>query len=877
MQSQSVTASARVDFRGVLDSIKTRDWRAIQTAIGGNHSAPGVVIAVERGPIDGYQGSVEPVVVRHASAPDVELLVRSDVTVAVALLGVDGRLVTLSPTLEAVEGSDEVLRLRIRQRELTTEGVLLVGVSGSDLRALDAQTLALAVVDDRWECASTQTSCATADYACVFSAHQRCLEQDLTFLANFPLTEESDEVQHLVNYVDLYSAVKQVVISEQPVVSDSSGQWHALSFVAPAGTQVTRVTAFIDEDVTPLTLSTREVDGVVQVLAPVDGFEPGVIVVDTSAAEARFNAIGVTASPAAAALKACRTWSLSGCVQVEDTLTSGGTSNRPVAGAIIRGASATTVGLGIFIPWSPTTTASNGCFQTSKTFCGLGSNLKRRLRATIAFSDSKVTIHNPFAWETIFNFGLFQIFQNSYGNDGAYSAGTLLFKPGNSGELGNTERHRQALTWYVTHTLDGAFNAQDSWLRYQNFYKVEYPHPLWGGVSLPVVPPVVQLKANQWDLPTLVHEIGHVWHYMHNFGVMPNLVTSLANGWSTHNCQEDDNIAFLEGFAEFFSRQVLCGDVFSSPTCLGTTPRSRNGLLTHSTCNTEQGIGLVTPGRVALSDDGVTHALQLLVVDDFYKRNFQDTSNVYWPLIPWPPLSSACQWYPFDNLNLWHVLRTFRANNAAGYGTNFPSFQSFGVSQFYDRFRAVNNLPFGYLQDRRRLWDANFTSNPSNVCRKPCAELSPWWSGGPQPSNLVANTRCDIKPVPAGQTAFVANNSYFLKQPRSCPLGSYDTANCLVLVPASGTTPFIWSGHLYTSALPGNVCPAGNWDGANCYIGTPAPGTTPFIWNGSLYTSPLVGACVAGVLTQADHCFIGTPPPGAAAQITSGFFSYPRQ
>lgn len=878
-QSQSLTTARVSDQTSLLNAVRSRDWRAIQAAIGSNHGAPGAVIAVERGPIDGYQGSIEPVVVRHPAAPNVELLVRSDISVAAALLGVDGRLVPLTPAFEAVEGSDELLRLRLTQRDLTTQGVLLVGEAGVDLTALAPQTLALAVVDDRWECGAVQTSCATGDYVCVFESHQRCLEQDLTFTSQFPVTEDSAEIQPLVDYLQLYGAVTDVTISEQPVVNDRSGVWHALTFTAPAGAQVARIKAFTEEDV-QVDLQFRVVDGVVQVLAPVDGFQPGLIVVDTSANGARFDSIGVTSSPAPALLeKACRTWSVSGCLKVEDALTqSGTTANRALVGVAVRPASATQLGLGIFLPWVPTSTDGNGCFSTSKTFCGIGAKAGRRLRTTLAWADSKVAIHNPLAWETIFNASFFQVHQNnSWTSPGSHSTGTLLFKEYVGGVLGDTERHRQALTWYVTHALDNAFNAQSSWLRYQNFYKIEYPHPLWGGVALPIVPPVVQLKANQWSLYTLVHEIGHVWHYMHNSGVMPNIVTSLINGWDTHNCHEDYNIAFLEGFAEFFQRQVLCGDVFNSAVCYwNTTPRSRNGLINHGTCNQEQGFGLITPLHVSYNDDGVTHALQLLVVDDFYKRNFLHSSNAFQPFVPSVQLSADCQWYPYDNLNLWHVLRTFRANSSLGYPTNFQSGINYGISEFYDRFRAVNNLPSGYLQDRKRLWDIN-AANPITVCRKPCAELSPWWTGGPKPSTLVANTRCDIEPVPAGQTAFVQSNAYFLKQPRSCPVGSYDTANCHVLTPAPGTTPFIWNNNLYTTPLPGNVCPAGSFDTANCFIAATPPGTTPFIWNGSLYTTPVIGACAAGVLLSPDHCYIGQPPTAATAQITSGFFSYPRQ
>lgn len=872
----SANTARRAD--DVLSAVTNRDWRAIQTALAANHASPGVVLKVEQGPLDGYQGSVEPVVVRHASAPDVVLLIAADTNVAVAVLGVDGRLTPLTPEVEAVDGLAELRRLRIRQSALTSQGVLLVGPAGVDLRALDAQTLALAIVDDRWDCAASQSSCAAADYACVFEQQQRCLEEDLTFLSRYPLEESANEVERLEDYLRTYGSIANVTVSDAPVVTDDSGTWHALSFRAPVGAQLARVMAHSEDD-DAVELQWRQVDGALQVRAPDGGFKPGVVIVDTSAAQARFDSIGVTKAPAsAAAAKACRTWSLSGCVRVEDTVTSTSTAHRAVANARLRGASASVLGLGIFLPWSPTVTDANGCFSTTKTFCGLGAKSKRKLRAKLAFHDSKVKIHNPFAPEVVLDQGFFRIYQGgSYNSDGSYGAGTLLFKPGNSGELGETKRVRQALSWYVTHALDAAFTAQDPWFKYPGFYFIEYPHPLFEGIAFPVVPPVVAIKDSEWDVPTLVHEVGHVWHYMHNSGAMPNLVTSLLNGLSTHNCQEDNNIAFLEGFAEFFSRQALCGAVFASPQCYAI-PRSRTGLLTQDECNDEEGHGLLSPGMVRLNDDGVTHALELLVVDNLYWRDFHGSAD-WWLdyVVPVPNLSTACQWYPFNNLNFWHVLKTFRANTSLGFPDNFSSNPAYGIVDFYARFRTVQNLPVGFIQDRLRLWDVNWTQNPADVCRKPCNELSNWWSGGPQASTLVANVRCDIQPVPGGQTAFVENNHYFVKQPITCPLGSWDTANCHVLTPAPGTTAFIWAGNLYTSALPGNVCPHGGFDGANCFIATPPAGTTGFVWNGMLYTTPLKGPCTAGILVSSDHCYIGTPPAGATAQINAGHFSYPRQ
>jgi hypothetical protein len=229
-----------------------------------------------------------------------------------------------------------------------------------------------------------------------------------------------------------------------------------------------------------------------------------------------------------------------------------------------------------------------------------------------------------------------------------------------------------------------------------------------------------------------------------------------------------------------------------------------------------------------------------------------------------------------DGLNLFDVLLAFRAAPALGYQTNFSIMWPNGIGQFYDRFGAINDLPVGFNQDRRRFWDAARNDNPIDMCRPPCAELSAWWDGTQQPSARVLE-QCDIMPVPSGQTAFISNNRYYVNEQHNlCQIGTFDSENCYVLSPAAGTSPFIYGNGLYTTPLPGNVCPHGTFDGANCVIAWIPPGTQGFVYGGNLYTTPLSG-CTFGVREGTNRCFVGQPPRGAAAQINAGAFSYPRQ
>lgn len=211
--------------------------------------------------------------------------------------------------------------------------------------------------------------------------------------------------------------------------------------------------------------------------------------------------------------------------------------------------------------------------------------------------------------------------------------------------------------------------------------------------------------------------------------------------------------------------------------------------------------------------------------------------------------------------------------------------------------------------------------------------INPWFDGA----------NCYVMPVPAGASnPFVWSGNYYIDATfNNCPLGSYDGANCYFMAkPAggfiyannfyttydacsvgtddsancyiasapAGTTPFIWGGNFYTTALPGNVCPLGWYDGANCYvmpkpaggfiyannfyttydscsIGTndsancyiaSAPaGTTAFIYAGNFYTTPdpSTPSCIDGSWDGA-HCFIGSAPAGSTPFVWSNNFYY---
>lgn len=74
-----------------------------------------------------------------------------------------------------------------------------------------------------------------------------------------------------------------------------------------------------------------------------------------------------------------------------------------------------------------------------------------------------------------------------------------------------------------------------------------------------------------------------------------------------------------------------------------------------------------------------------------------------------------------------------------------------------------------------------------------------------------------------------------------CPyIGSYDSVNCWIGQPPSGTTAFIYAANFYYTPVSGNQCPRpGSWfDTVNCFVTAIPPQTRPFIWANMWYVEP---------------------------------------
>lgn len=247
-----------------------------------------------------------------------------------------------------------------------------------------------------------------------------------------------------------------------------------------------------------------------------------------------------------------------------------------------------------------------------------------------------------------------------------------------------------------------------------------------------------------------MHESMHLWHYQQMEGsYFPSILTDGINlgtsfpwvGWGVHDCQENERVAFLEGFAEGATRRLIL-DLFTGYPDTNV-PRTMS-FLNSGSSNLE--CPLTDSDMIVRSDNGAMHAIDLLMDFNFYRRQFFSTVSEYSPGLSYASnwaLPAGCEWYGDAKFDVYDVLRvffphpgTFRCGNGfadanancktpcpqgidapcpgtetcfsyltncdgdsvTGYTNRFMT-----VRNFYDRFQVTHGLPDGWIEDRERF------------------------------------------------------------------------------------------------------------------------------------------------------------------------------
>ena len=160
-----------------------------------------------------------------------------------------------------------------------------------------------------------------------------------------------------------------------------------------------------------------------------------------------------------------------------------------------------------------------------------------------------------------------------------------------------------------------------------------------------------------------------------------------------------------------------------------------------------------------------------------------------------------------------------------------------------------------------------------DVIQNHCTQPATGFDGKPVKASWdIAN--CYIKPVVAGTTPFIWNNSYYVTADKSTQCvagaGSWDLANCYFMPkPAGG---FIVNDGLYVPPGIGNSCSMGTFNGTGCLVKAAPWGTHAFEYQNAWYFTSLF-TCKDGGYDGAN-CYIMSPPSGTIAFIYANNFYY---
>jgi len=328
---------------------------------------------------------------------------------------------------------------------------------------------------------------------------------------------------------------------------------------------------------------------------------------------------------------------------------------------------------------------------------------QHNLRVQVRLDDSNLQVANPGGeeWMTIYT-------TPSKRGSGTLQIGSRVFDDDVSGTLGARGNVRRAITWYMVKTVQTRLAAEHDWLKYDRKIHVRYPANTVGDVSyaegITMTAYIdVHGTSDAWDADTVLHEVMHLWNYQHNHGTT-NWVSAVLHDGSTHGFQEDPNVAFHEGFAEFAKDELLY-NIWGRDKRL---PRSRRGLATQD---------LVDLDVLDGSDRGVKYALYLLTSEDVYGLRFgTDGQAGYGSVARRVPVGASCPASP--DLTLWDVMLAFKGRDGTKWERDWEVGRAgHGIYRFFDRITDLNNRFSASHKSRYlALLDPESSVEPSYWC-----------------------------------------------------------------------------------------------------------------------------------------------------------------
>jgi hypothetical protein len=426
-----------------------------------------------------------------------------------------------------------------------------------------------------------------------------------------------------------------------------------------------------------------------------------------------------------------KVWTITGQLRVRESEIDGDSHDRPLKGVEVK-VSASDIGAsGPWTSWGTVRTDADGDFSLSET--NNGRTRFFRVEARLVGPDLEVNESklDDLASIDVLDLNWRTVWKSNVQLDGPeVSIGTRVFAAGQPLDLGDATFRRQALIWYVLRTALDRMESEDPWFAMNGKIAAIYPAHVISGISYTNgLTRMIYLHQgqpdNDWHPDVVLHEYMHLWNFHHNQGTINWLgaVCSLRGSnpidLTTHNFQENPNVAFAEGFSEWASNALL-HELWGVRL---KKPLSRRAVA--------EDLGLRTLEMVEKSDVGVESALRLLHCGD----------RMGW----WSHLFGSAEAYPdnrpdddgdgvfdhpdevgvkhrldgrvvpagLDHLSLWDMLRTFRASSADGWSTDLQVGNvDYGVVRFIDRAVDIHELGEDVRLMLKRCIDPLATDEP---------------------------------------------------------------------------------------------------------------------------------------------------------------------
>ncbi|MBV1860687.1 MAG: hypothetical protein KUG77_19895 [Nannocystaceae bacterium] len=331
------------------------------------------------------------------------------------------------------------------------------------------------------------------------------------------------------------------------------------------------------------------------------------------------------------------------------------------------------------------------------------------MRVEVEFKDSGLELRHEHATSSTNKVKWYKIWEVA-GNgrrSGDISIGERTFAGTGAHDLDNREARSHASIWVVAQDIQDHMAGMGAGFDFTSKLRIKYPHnsavapdSVEASYANPTTKIVYIHKSSGRDglsPSTVAHELGHVWAYNHSSGEVCLTEALLVNG-NTHGLVADHCVAFHEGFAEFFSNEIL-------RKLYGGTKRLPRGRRFLSSSRSLSGLS-----QAQRHDEGWLSALHMLTTADIHRYEVGTASSgPTGDIRPAPTSLGLCN---SPRVGFKKVLRAFNANPGAGFGNKISRSET-TISSFFTRVARINaGITEAQARDMRDFADPSRTNQP---------------------------------------------------------------------------------------------------------------------------------------------------------------------